>query len=57
MDAYNLMSIFIADEANEVVKSIYDGNGEYEYASYSSMHKDVADKNYKKIINLLNNQK
>lgn len=57
MEAYNLMSIFIADEANEVVKSIYDGNGEYEYASYSSMHKDVADKNYKKIINLLNNQK
>lgn len=57
MDAYNLMSIFIADEANEVVKSIYDGNGEYEYASYSSMHKDIADKNYKKIINLLNNQK
>jgi hypothetical protein len=57
MDAYNLMSIFIADEANEVVKSIYDGNNQYEYLSYTSMHKDVGDKNYKKIINLLNTQR
>ena len=57
MDAYNLMSIFIADEANEVVKSIYDGNNQYEYLSYTSMHKDVGDKNCKKIINLLNTQR
>lgn len=57
MDAYNLMSIFIADEANEIVKSIYDGNQQYEYLSYTSLHKDVADKNYKKIINLLNSQR
>lgn len=54
MDAFNLMSIFIADEANEVVKFIYDGNGDYEFLSYGSLSKETRERDYKKAINILN---
>lgn len=54
MDAFNLMSIFIADEANEVVKFIYDGNGDYEFLSYGALSKETRERDYKKAINILN---
>lgn len=54
MANYNLMSIFIADEANEIVKSMYHGNMDYEILSYSALQKET-DNSYKKVINLLNN--
>ena len=56
MDAYNLMSVIIADEANESVMSYYDGNAGFEEISYNSLRKEGNEKNTeKKIINLLNN--
>lgn len=56
MDAYNLMSVIIADEANESIMSYYDGNAGFEEISYNSLRKEGNEKNTeKKIINLLNN--
>ena len=56
MDAYNLMSVIIADEANESIMSYYDGNASFEEISYNSLRKEGNEKNTeKKIINLLNN--
>lgn len=58
MDSYNLMSVIIADEANESIMSYYDGNAGFEEISYNSLRKEGNEKNTeKKIINLLNNSR
>lgn len=58
MDSYNLMSVIIADEANESIMSYYDGNAGFEEISYNSLRKEDNEKNTeKKIINLLNNSR
>ena len=55
MDAFNLLALVIADEANEVAKFLYDGNNSFELLAYSSLSKDMRDdKNYNKAINLIN---
>lgn len=55
MNAFNLMGLVIADEANEVAKFLYDGNNSFEMVAYSSLSKDMRDdKNYNKTINLIN---
>lgn len=55
MDAFNLLALVIADEANEVAKFLYDGNNSFEMLAYSSLSKDMRDdKNYNKAINLIN---
>ena len=53
MDAYNLLSIIIADESREVVKFLYAGNDAYEMQAYSFLERESNDKSYKKIINLI----
>ena len=55
MEAFNLLALVIADEANEVAKFLYDGNNSFEMLAYSSLSKDMKDdRNYNKAINLIN---
>ena len=55
MDAFNLLALVIADEANEVAKFLYDGNNSFEMVAYSSLSRDMRDdKNYNKAIHLFN---
>jgi hypothetical protein len=53
MGEYNLLALVIADEANEYAKFLYDGNKAFEMVAYSSMERDMADKSYKKVINII----
>ena len=55
MDAYCLLGLFIVDTANEAVKVMYDGNTNFELVSFSSLSKENTDKEYKKLINMINN--
>ena len=57
MDAYNLMSIFIADPSTETVKSLYDGNNTYEVQAYSFLQREGNEMNYKKVIDLMSNMR
>lgn len=50
---YNLLGMIIADESIEVVKFLYDGQDMFEQQAYSFLEKENADKSYKKIINLM----
>jgi hypothetical protein len=54
MDSYNLLGLIITDEATESIKSIYDGYNEFEVLAFSSLERDLSDKNYRKVINLIN---
>lgn len=54
MNAYNFLGFVIADENNEVAKFLYDGNNDFETVAYSALSKEVADQNYKKLVNLIN---
>ena len=56
MDSFNLLGIFICDEATETVKVFYDGYYSYELLSYSSLERETSNKEYKKMINMINNQ-
>ena len=56
MDSYNLLGLIIADEATESAKILYDGYNEFEVASYNAMDRDLSDRNYKKMVNLINSQ-
>jgi hypothetical protein len=57
IESYNLLSIVIADEINEVAKFIYDGNSNYEMLAFSFLSKENSDnKAYKQVINLMNKQ-
>jgi hypothetical protein len=57
IESYNLFSIVIADEINEVAKFIYDGNSNYEMLAFSFLSKENSDnKAYKQVINLMNKQ-
>jgi hypothetical protein len=57
IDSYNLLSIVIVDEINEVAKFIYDGNNSYEMQAFSYLSKEGSDgKAYQKVINLMNKQ-
>lgn len=53
MDAYNLLSLIIADESREVVKFLYAGNDAFEMQAYSFLEREDNDKSYKKVINLI----
>lgn len=53
MNEYNLLGIIIADESTEVVKTLYAGNDMWEQQAYSYLEKESNDKSYKKIINLI----
>jgi hypothetical protein len=54
MDAYNLMSFIIVDEAMEVVKFLFDdGSNHYETLSFSYLERETSDGGYKKVINLM----
>ena len=57
MDAYNLMSIFIADPSTETLKSLYDGNNTYEVQAYSFLQREGNEMNYKKVIDLMSNMR
>ena len=55
MNAFNLLALVIADEANEVAKFLYDGNNSFEMLAYSSLSREMKDdRNYNKAINLIN---
>ena len=54
MDSYNLLGLMIADEATESVKILYDGYSEFELASYRALDREASDKEYKKMVNLIN---
>lgn len=54
IDSYNLLGLIIADESTETYKILYDGYNEFEVLSYSSVERDLSDKNYRKVINLIN---
>lgn len=56
MQSYNLLGLFIADEATESVKILYDGYNEFEVASYRALERDASDREYKKMVNLINAQ-
>ena len=53
MNDYNLLGLFIVDESIEVVKFLYDGNDMFEQQAYSFLERENNDKSYKKIINLI----
>ena len=54
MEAYNLMSVAIIDEAMEAVKFIFDtGEDVYETLSFNNLERESADGGYKKVINLM----
>ena len=53
MNDYNLLALIIADESIEVIKFLYDGNDMFEQQAYSFLEKENNDKAYKKIINLM----
>lgn len=54
MEAYNLMSFIIVNEATECVKFLFDdGDHEYETLSFSHLERESADGSYKKVINLM----
>lgn len=57
MDAYNLLCVVIADDANEVCKFLYDGNNQFETLSYSMLSKEAAEKSLRKELNLLSQRK
>ena len=57
MEAYNLMSIFIADPSTETVKSMYHGNNTYEVQAYSFLQREGNEMNYKKVIDLMSNMR
>ena len=50
---YNLLGIIIADESIEVVKTLYAGNDMWEQQAYSYLEKESNDKSYRKVINLI----
>ena len=54
MDEFNFLAIIICDESNEAARFLYDGNDNYELLSYSALSREVAEKNLKKEINLIN---
>ena len=54
LDAYNLLGLIIADETTESVKVLYDGYNEFEVLAYNSLERDLSDRNYRKVINLIN---
>lgn len=53
MSEYNLLGIIIADESVEAVKFLYDGQDMFETQSYTFLDKENNDRSYKKIINLM----
>lgn len=54
LEAYNLMGLFIADESIEVVKSLYDGNTEFESTAYQYLRRENNNNSTEKAItNLL----
>ena len=54
LEAYNLMGLFIADESIEVVKSLYDGNTEFESTAYQYLRRENNNNSAEKAItNLL----
>lgn len=53
MNAYNLLGIMIADESTETVKILYSGHDMWETQAYSYLEKESNDKSYRKIINLI----
>ena len=54
MDSFNLLSLFIVDDALEMVKCIYDGNVSFDTYSYASLDRDMSQREQKKLINLYN---
>ena len=53
MDSYNLLCLVIADDANEVVKFLYDGNKNFDTLSYSVLSKEANDKALRRELNLI----
>ena len=54
MDAYNLISLVIADESLEVCDWLWDdGSGMYEQVSFNALERETSDNSYKKVINLM----
>jgi hypothetical protein len=53
LNEYNLLGLIIADESIEVVKFLYDGQDMFEQQAYSFLERENNDKSYKKIINLM----
>ena len=54
MESYNLMSVVIVDELNEVCDFIYDtGNDVYERLSFRSLERESSDNDFRKMITLM----
>lgn len=53
MGDYNLLGIIIADESIEIVKTLYAGHDMWEQQAYSYLEKESNDKSYRKVINLI----
>lgn len=54
MEAYNLMSVVIVDEAMEVCKFVFDtGDDTYETIAFNLLEREASDNTYKKIVNLM----
>lgn len=54
MDAYNLMTLIIVDEAMETVKFLYDDDsGAFETLTFNHLERETSDGGYKKVINLM----
>ena len=54
MNAYNLISMVIADESLEVCDWLWDDNsGVYEQVSFNALERETSDNSYKKVINLM----
>jgi hypothetical protein len=54
MDSFNILALFIADEATQTVQVMYDGYAEFETLAYVSLDRELSDRNYRKAINMIN---
>lgn len=54
MDSYSLMGFCIVDEANEIIKFLFDSDDNtFETLTFSNLEREAADNSYKKVINLM----
>ena len=54
MSAYNLMTFVIVDEAQEIVKFLFDdGDNMFETLTFNHLERETSDGGYKKVVNLM----
>jgi hypothetical protein len=53
MDNFNLLNLYISDETTQTINVLSDGANSFETLSYSVLDRELADREYKKMINVM----